>query len=201
MMAGGASRRRNLAFALVVALLAALAFHWWAGTREAPTELPAVPAPSPQDTASAREQTPPVLHPPSRSSPRSAGQPDATGTVEPPSRPQPTPSIFDFGTMLPPAAPEEDEEEERFVTNEWFTEEHLQHPEIYFEWAERMPELRRPEERRDTLAYFIAYREKLERDLEAAGDNTDRRQQILATIGRYDEAIARLRALIDEERS
>jgi len=90
-------------------------------------------------------------------------------------------------------------EAERFPTKPWFTEEDLRHPERYFALAERMPELNRPEERHDTLEFFLAYRKKLAHDLERAGD-TDQRQEIMATIDRYDAAIARLRALIDPQR-
>jgi hypothetical protein len=93
---------------------------------------------------------------------------------------------------------EKSADEERFVTDEWFTEGDLQHPELYFELAEEIEELNRPEERRDTLEFFLAYREKLRRDLEFP-QNRDRRQEALATIERYDAAIARLRELIDAE--
>lgn len=112
---------------------------------------------------------------------------------------RPTPSVFDFATLTPAAEPGERKEEEQFVTNDRFTEEDLHHPERYFELAEHMPELNRPEERRDTLDFFLAYREKLERDLEVVGENRDKHQEILADIERYEGAIARLRALIDAE--
>jgi hypothetical protein len=87
----------------------------------------------------------------------------------------------------------------RFLNGERFTEEDLHHPELYFELAEQMRELNRPEERRDTLEFFLAYREKLGRDLEVVGENEDKRQEILATIERYESAIARLRELVDAE--
>ena len=85
---------------------------------------------------------------------------------------------------------------ERFATNEWFTHDDLQHPERYFEHATRIPELNRPEERRDTLDFFLAYREKLGRDLQDRAEDPEATRQILAAIARYDAAIARLRALI-----
>jgi hypothetical protein len=92
-------------------------------------------------------------------------------------------------------------ERHRSATTEWLTEENLRHPEIYFEHAEEIPELNRPEERRDTLDFFVAYREKLTRDLEIVGQTGDERNEILAAIGRYDDAIKRLRRLIGTEGS
>lgn len=111
--------------------------------------------------------------------------------------PRPTPSVFDFATLATPNETAEDTDDERFATNDWFTEDDLQHPERYFELAEQMPELNRPEERRDTLEFFLAYQDKLRRDLEAARGNPDRRREILAAIARYESASARLRALLD----
>ena len=101
--------------------------------------------------------------------------------------------------MARPGETAESKDEKRFVTNEWFTREDLQHPELYFELAEQMPELKRPEERRDTLDFFLAYREKLRHDLEVLGENRDKRQEILAAIERYEGAITRLRELVDAE--
>jgi len=98
-----------------------------------------------------------------------------------------------------PQSKRSENDEERFPTNDWFKQEDLLHPERYFEVAEHVPELNRPEERRDTLEFFLAYREKLQRDLEAVGDNSDKRQEILATIERYESAISRLRKLIEAE--
>ena len=98
--------------------------------------------------------------------------------------------------MTPPA-PQRDEEE-RFRTNDLFTPDDLEHPERYFERAEQVPELKRPEERRDVLAYFLAYRDKLGRDLAAAGEDQNERQRIRVLIERYDAAIARLRRDSDE---
>lgn len=108
---------------------------------------------------------------------------------------EPTPGIFDFGAMTPPPQ-RADPDEDRFVTNERFTEEDLQHPERYFEAAEHKPELNRPEARRAALDYFVAYREKLQQDLAGGSLSTAARAETLATIARYDAAIARMRALI-----
>jgi hypothetical protein len=110
----------------------------------------------------------------------------------------PTPGVFDFGAMTPPRQ-QPASEEERFPTNERFTQEDQQHPERYFEAAKRMPVLNRPEERRAVLEYFLAYREKLERDVDDEALDADKREQIVATMQRYDDAIARLRALIETE--
>jgi hypothetical protein len=88
--------------------------------------------------------------------------------------------------------------QKRFRTTEWFTEEDQRHPERYFELAERMPELNRAEERRDALQFFLAYREKLRGDLDTVKD-PDEQREILAAIGRYDDAIARLRELLETQ--
>jgi hypothetical protein len=112
--------------------------------------------------------------------------------------PQPAPPVFDFARMTPATRPRETTGSERFATNDWFTAEDLAHPERYFATAEKIPELNRPEERRKTLAYFLAYRERLQRDLGAA-QQADKRREIGAVIERYDTAITRLRALIDDE--
>ena len=92
-------------------------------------------------------------------------------------------------------------DDERFPTTRWFTAEDRDHPELYFELAARKPELNRPEERRAALAYFHGYREKLDRDLAAAGGDADARRRIEATIARYDAAIARMDALIAASRA
>jgi hypothetical protein len=126
--------------------------------------------------------------------------PFSTATV-PPSGTSPSPRatlpVFDLASIphAPTVPPQEDEE--RFPTNEWFTREDQRHPERYFELAQRMPELNRPEERRLTLEYFLAFRRQLERDLEAARTDSDEQREILATISRYDAAIARLRPLVE----
>lgn len=94
----------------------------------------------------------------------------------------------------PPAVPSSDDD--RFVANERFTQEDLQHPERYFEAAESRPELKRPEERRAVMEYFLAYRNKLERDLAGGQLSPEMREEVLATLERYDDAIERLRKLI-----
>lgn len=129
-------------------------------------------------------------------SPTTASSPTAEPSDAPPS-PRATPPVFDLANIprAPTVQPQEDAE--RFATNQWFTREDQRHPERYFELAQRLPHLNRPEERRRTLEYFIAFRRKLERDLEAARDDTDERREILATISRYDAAIARLRPLVE----
>ena len=124
-----------------------------------------------------------------------------TATVPQPSDAFPSPAatvpVFDLANIprAPTVQPQEDAE--RFPTNQWFTREDQRHPERYFELAQRTPELNRPEERRRTLEYFLTFRRKLERDLEAAHDDTDERRELLATISRYDAAIARLRPLVE----
>jgi hypothetical protein len=110
------------------------------------------------------------------------------------------PPSFDFAKMTPPARTPSSPDE-RFATSDKFTADDLAHPERYFERAERVPELNRSEERRDALDFFLAYRGKLGRDLEAARDDPDRRSEIAATIARYDAAIERMRALIEGERT
>ena len=142
------------------------------------------------------------MRPPARRSPNAQEQSPASPVplaTAASSRPVPTPSVFDLATLPRSSETEEGTTEKRFPTSEWFTEEDQRHPELYFELAERMPKLNRPAERRDTLAFFLAYREKLRRDLDVSGENQDKRQEILATIERYDGAIVRLRELIDSE--
>jgi hypothetical protein len=92
-------------------------------------------------------------------------------------------------------AAEPNPDADRFRTNDKFTAEDLAHPERYFEAAEQLPELRRDEERRDALDYFLAYRARLEHDLAVAARDADKRAAVLAVIERYDAAIARLRSL------
>lgn len=193
------SRGRRIAFTLGAALVMALALFRWAGTDGTPVAAPAAtPARSvtrsPPDPLRPAAQQWPVSPPRSAGEQRSpvpqpAGQPAAT---------PPTPSIFDFAALVPPDGTPRDPQPERFGTNEWFTQEDLHHPERYFERAEHMPELNRPEERRDTLQFFLAYQEKLRRDLEAAGDNRDT-QEIRATVERYEQAIKRLRDRIEAD--
>jgi len=104
------------------------------------------------------------------------------------------PPVFDLAALARHAAPEPSLEGDRFPTNEKFTAEDLAHPERYFDAAERLPELRRDEERHDVLEFFLAYRAQLERDLAVAGRDVDKRAAVLAVIERYDVAIARLRS-------
>jgi hypothetical protein len=191
------SRRRRVALALMAGVITAMGVYRWTATdeltraRQRPLVLPA------QTAVFRNEPVRPTVRPPSLPSPAGARAASPVDRVrEPSSEAKPTPSVFDFAT--PPRVGEtESAPEERFVTNEWFTEEHLRHPEIYFEVAEQMPELNRPEERRDTLEFFLAYRDKLQRDLAVAVEQGERRREILATIERYDNAIARLRKLMD----
>jgi hypothetical protein len=185
------SRRRKIAFALTAAVVAALGLYLWSGFGERPAARAPIAAPSPQAMTSGREPLRPAVRPSSVPSPRQVREPS--------SQPRPTPAVFDFATITPSSATGESKDEERFRTNEWFKEEDLQHPERYFEVAARMRELNRPEERHDTLDFFIAYHDKLKRDLDAVGENQDKRQEILAAIERYDSAIARLRKVVDAE--
>lgn len=116
-------------------------------------------------------------------------------------RPAPPP-VYDFGTMLPMEEEEEDEAPTGRLAprgmEEWFGAAELREPSRYFELAERMPELNRPEERQDTLEFFLAYRDKLRRDLEVLEEGDSRRDETLETLTRYDEAIERLRPLVGE---
>jgi hypothetical protein len=181
----------------VAAIIAALVLSRWTGAKR-----PAVPAP---DALPARRATDvrnaarPALHTPPNPAPRVGAEGPSPGATPRLPAAKPTPAVFDLATITPAENSRADEAEERFRTNEWFTKEDLRHPELFFQLAEQMPELNRPEERLETLEYFLAYREQLERELEASPENSDERQEILATIGRYDDAIERLRALLDAE--
>lgn len=193
MTQAGWSRSRTIQLALAAALVAALVLLRRTGTDQPPPERHPLAVPSPRPIGASTVP-----------SPRAAREPHAPPVVpptEPASTSRPTPRVFDFAAMTPPRRTAAREDEDRFETNDWFTEEDLHHPERYFELAERMPELNRPEERRDTLDFFLAYREKRRRDLEAGGESPDQRQEMLASIERYDAAIARLRAIIDAERA
>lgn len=110
----------------------------------------------------------------------------------------PTPGVFDFASITPRQQRAAAPVDERFVPNEHLTQEDLDHPERYFDAAARVPALNEPEARRDTLDFFRAYRAQLERDLEAP-EHGGRRSEILATIARYDDAIGRLRELIEAQ--
>jgi hypothetical protein len=181
-------RGRRVAFAVVAALVAALALSRWAAKNAPPGTLPVVAAPSPRATAALGDSVGPAREP-------HAAQSVAPAT-EPSRRAQSTPAVFDFAQMTPPANVQRNEED-RFRTNDRFTKDDLLHPERYFDAAARMPELNRPEERRDVLAYFLAYREKLGRDLAVVGEDAQKREEILVVIERYDAAIRRLRKLVD----
>jgi hypothetical protein len=121
-------------------------------------------------------------------SPTAGGVPSPTGGAGT------APPVFDLATLTRQAVPEPSVDDDRFRTNERFTADDLAHPERYFDAAEQLPELRRDEERHDALEFFLAYRARLERDLGVAGRDADKRAAILAVMGRYDAAIARLRS-------
>lgn len=176
-----------IALAAAASLIALLAVLWTA-PRERHSETQAVRTarpttalpPGPVEAATAPDK---ATHRPSPVAPA------ARGAV-------PTPGVFDFGSMTPPRRTPPHDDAERFATNERFTQDDLRHPERYFDAAERMPELNRPEERRAVLEYFLAYRDKLVGDLERQGASDEERGELHATLQRYDAAIARLRALI-----
>ena len=203
MTSDGTSRKRKIALALTTALVAALGLYWRAVTDTPPAAPPPLAAPLPGRAASEQEPERPRVRPSSLASPRNVQEQHTAppAPLPPDAAPQarPTLPVFDLATLAHPAEPRESKEEERFRTNQWFSEQDLQHPELYFNLAERMRELERPEERRDALDFFLAYRGKLQRDLEAVGKDRNERLQILATIARYDTAIARLRELVAEE--
>jgi hypothetical protein len=107
------------------------------------------------------------------------------------------PPVFDLAGLAHGAPPQPTSDGDRFRTTDRFSADDLAHPERYFEAAARVPELQRDEERRDVLDYFLAYRAQLERDLAAAGSDVGKRTAVLAVIGRYDAAIARLRSSLE----
>jgi hypothetical protein len=202
-MTEAGSRTRQIGLALIAALVVALGLYWRTGADTSPTARPPLAAPMPGAPTLERERVRPQARLSSVASPRNgqervAARPSPAPSAASPQA-RPTPPVFDLATLPRSGEPAERTEEERFRTNQWFTDEDLQHPELYFKRAEQMPELNRPEERRDALDFFLAYREKLGRDLEAAGENRDERQRILATLARYDAAIARLRELVAGE--
>ena len=181
-----AARRYGAALALTAAAL--VAFFFWRSGEDRPRTDSTAPSPSPTRRAdSTRAPTSAVAAEPTPAGPTLAGAAPAVSPTRPPS--------FDFAKMTPPARTPSSPDE-RFETSDKFTADDLAHPERYFERAERVPELNRAEERRDALAFFVTYREKLGRDLEAARDDPDRRSEIAATIVRYDTAIERMRGLI-----
>ena len=174
--------------------------------RTADVPEPGATRPSPQAvatlTAAVETNAPRDAIPRDAAAPTPVSARHDTGATSAPTAARAIPSPFDFAS-LPRAsvpAPPSPSDEERFPTTSWFTREDRDHPELYFELAARTPELNRPEERRATLAYFRAYREKLDRDLAAAGDDPAARRAIEATIARYDAAIARLGATIAASR-
>ena len=192
------SRARKTVVVLAAALVFAVAVQRFLAD-ESPRTAPPHPAPAPASSAgsdraplpsTARRSPPqaPARTPDGR--PR-AGAPPPQASAEN----RATPGVVDLGALArPPSPPKPEDDAERFATNAWFTHEDLRHPERYFERAEQLPELNRPEERSHTLAFFLAYRQQLERELGAAEGG--QRSETLATMQRYDAAIARLRALI-----
>jgi len=198
-MADIRTRRRGMIAVAATAAVVVLLGVYRLISRSAP---PALPPPStaasPAATGTSGTQALRPARPLSPPWPRTAREAQPLPT-EVSSRPVPTPSVVDLGSIgHAPETPESADEEE-FVTNEWFTRDDLQHPERYFELAEHMRELNRPEERRDTLSFFLAYREKLRRDLDALGGDPEKREEIRAAIERYESAISRLQEIIDAE--
>ena len=196
-MNAGTLRARTIVFALVAAVVVAFGVYRWTSNENREPPAPSTPllTRSPSATVS-RTEPPSTTAQPSPDATSAGGRDRRAPSPET----RPTPAVFDLGKLAASPQPQEREtDEERFSTNRWFTQDDRAHPERYFDLAERMPELNRPEERRDTLEYFLAYRAKLQRDLAAAGDDTDKRQEILATIERYETAISRLRKLIQGE--
>jgi hypothetical protein len=178
---------------LAVLVAFALVLYFWTGTDEPQTKDPPLAVASPRGvTFTATRVDRPTIMPPA------TGRSSASMPTEGSSQAPPTPGIFDFAQLPRPAMTKAATETERFTTNDRFTQDDLQHPERYFAVAEHMPELRRPEERRDTLDFFLAYRDKLRRDLEAA-QSPDQRAEILTVLERYEDAIQRLRDLIDAD--
>jgi hypothetical protein len=176
------SRGRRIALGLAAAVVAALAVYRWAANSAAPAARPPAAASWATPTVAPRE---------------TSGGAVRAATVDVPTHAAvvpPTHRAVDFAAMTPAGRPKPATDADRFTTTEWFTEEDLRHPERYFAMAERIPELNRPEERRQTLEFFLAYREKLQRDLREAEPAA--REEVLATIARYDAAIARLRAVM-----
>lgn len=185
---------------LLATVLAVVAVFVWMVANRPPSEV-WIRATTPA-TASHAGAEPAATRVPRLPSPQERPEPRPPATVvraAPVAAGVPTPGIFDFGAMTPPpAVPSSDDD--RFVANERFTQEDLQHPERYFEAAERMPELNRPEERRAVMEYFLAYRDKLERDLASGQLSPEIREEAVATLERYEEAIERLRELGAGER-
>ncbi len=109
--------------------------------------------------------------------------------------------VVDFGKMKFPEEPPPTEPE-RIEPNEFLDDEDLRHPEIFFEMAKSVPEYNRLEERRDVLDFFERYQEQLKGDLKKqleAGASTEEILEIRTAIGRYDEAIKKMRDLVREQ--
>jgi len=112
---------------------------------------------------------------------------------------QVAPGVVDFGKMQHEEVPAEPE---RIEPNEFLDEDDLRHPEIFFEMAKSIPEYSRLEERRDVLDFFQRYQAQLKGDLEKQtreGARPEVTSETRAAIGRYDEAIGKLRKLIEEQ--
>ncbi len=190
------SRGRDITLVLVAVLLAALGLYRSTANNAPPLPSALLDARPPDTAGSAKES----VRVPSYRLPRGElpAAPAAPRPAVPAPQARPAPPVFDLASIARAGA-DESKQEQRFRTNDRFTEDDLQHPEIYFSVAERMAELNRPEERRDTLDFFLAYRDKLGHDLETAGPSPDKRQPILAAIERYDSAITRLRKLVTND--
>ena len=192
-MRGDRPRARPIALALAAALIAVLVVALWPPSDSAPAERRPARAPTPAVSARGSGGSQVSMPPPWLSVLHTPRQPPA------PPPPAQKPRIVDLATITPSSPPAEDPDTERFRTTDSFTAEDLQHPELYFAMAEQMPELNRPEERRDTLAFFRAYRDQLSRDLESAGTDAGKRAEIVTVIDRYDRAIATLQNRIEAE--
>jgi hypothetical protein len=187
----------RIALAVAVPLLAALALSRWTTTEKEVRRADRSPVPATDRRSHSR--TTPAL--PAATTPRAAASEVLHAEAVPTGSSrtsQPTPGIFDFASITPRQQAAPTSHEERFVTNERFTQQDLEHPERYFEAAAHAPALNKPEARRDTLEFFLAYRAKLEGDLDVPA-NAARRTEIVAVIDRYDDAIERLRALMAGE--
>lgn len=187
----GEPGKRSVALAVATLLLLALMLSRWSRSAGPGAPLHRNDAGPPLAPAGSPARRPAVAYPALPAFLREARRRTAM--------PPPRPPVVDLAALTPADRAAGGAEPERFATNEWFTAEDLQHPELYFEMAKQMPELNRPEERRDTLAFFLAYRDKLGRDLETAGDDPGKHTAILAVIDRYDRAISDLRERIAAE--
>jgi len=127
---------------------------------------------------------------------------DAAGATPWPTVPhlrrrEPTPGVFDLASIpRSKGAPTRNTNEE-MLADSWLTASDLEHPEVYFELAARIPHMNRLDQRQATLDFFHAYRDRLQREHDALPADADKRRTIAATIERYDVAIHRLRQIID----